>query len=149
LTQRVGTNLHLPLVTIERGHRPARQLQQSIKETLQVTAILLIISRDETDGEPYAVAEVFDFQAFGDLTECSDFQVIDRDLGLRQRDFVFETLRGVHARSGPFSRLGWIEEAKEWIAVEAAISVGAIGEIRQYSYERRSKNRPHCAAIAV
>jgi hypothetical protein len=67
------------------------------------------------------------------LTTANIDEITKEEMTSEEREAVKAILVGDKESRGPFSRLGWIEEAMDWVC-EVAGSKGALtGEIRQYN----------------
>jgi hypothetical protein len=110
--------LMLPSADVQAWARPAQQLVQLLKEKWNIESVLLNIFA-ENDSQPLLAAlevrtDGWQYEKEGFL--CSVYS----DLGqlvpiVAERDFLTAILED-RSPEEPFSRLGWIDEARKWIA---------------------------------
>jgi Phosphotransferase enzyme family len=113
----IGTG-ELPRISIPRWQRPAEQLTALIEAKWQIKTIVLDIVTDTSLSAPCAVIELRDrswsFENAGFYsTDLDAFH--DASLGDDERHILHAILSGDDIGRGPFSRIGWIEEAQQWI----------------------------------
>lgn len=109
----VGSYL-LPRVRISSTGRPAQHLQRAIKATWGVRAFVLATSVATQGGSFYAVAELLSPGISSELEEVA----LDRISSL---ELTSEEYRGCellleNKSTSPVSRIGWIDEAIDWVA---------------------------------
>jgi hypothetical protein len=108
----------LPRVCIPKWTRTARQLGETILKKWGVRSIVIDVLPGSRDLPPCAVIEIrtraWRFVLHGFVPVHVD-DLSDLDL----TDIEHFAIRGIIARDaqgrGPFSRLGWVEEAQAWI----------------------------------
>jgi hypothetical protein len=112
------SSIDLPIVSIPLWERPAEQLTQQIDKQWNVKTILLDTLTGSVATLPCAVVEVLTVS--WDYTRAG-FSVVPLE-GVSQRSVVDDqrcALGAILATSnediGPFSRIGWVDEAKQWI----------------------------------
>jgi hypothetical protein len=108
----------LPIVNTPMYRRPAEQLTAQIEAQWKIKTIVLDLIPDLEMDMPCAVVEVrtpyWNFEANG-------FQVVDvagvedSSMSEYQRTKIKSLLTGCVTNERAFSRIGWIEEAQEWI----------------------------------
>lgn len=123
----------LPRVAIPRWTRPAEQLQRAIEDTWRIRAIVLDFYPGGENHAPSAIAEIPSTQSPHGLTALEIDELPETEMTAGERLVVKEILAGNPGFRGPFSRTGWIEEAKAWLCAEAGRSVDLSGEIGQYN----------------
>jgi len=124
----------LPTIDIPLWRRPAEQLTHLIEERWQITTVVLDVVADGSLPTPCAIVEVRS-PSWEFTKEC--FRVVgvddvtDSSLAESERATIQSVLDGKDGGRGPFSRIGWVEEAQTWI--QQAISerdVRFTGELR-------------------
>jgi hypothetical protein len=124
----------LPTIDIPLWRRPAEHLTRLIEERWQITTVVLDVVADESLPTPCAIVEVRN-PSWEFTKEC--FRLVDVDdlpdssLAESEKATLQSILTGDDADRGPFSRIGWVEEAQAWI--QQAISEREItftGELR-------------------
>jgi hypothetical protein len=112
---REGEALSLPCVAVPNRTRTVEQLHLAAETRWAVKAVILDILRPNQNATPIVVAEVRSSAnptrlSFVDLNE-----IPDETLRSDERRMLQDFLSGGYSAHGPFSRLGWIDEAKRWI----------------------------------
>jgi hypothetical protein len=108
----------LPRVAIPKWTRPAEELTAAIDEKWHVRSALIDFLTDDSMQQTCAVAEVRpkNWQcAQVDLIPVEAYRVSGCDLSDREQATLEDILRGDCGARGPFSRLGWMDDAQEWI----------------------------------
>jgi hypothetical protein len=118
LAMRDGVKLRLPRITIPRGTRTAEQLQRSIRETWQVTAVILDLFRSSADAVRLAVAEVLSSDIYSSVIVADLDEISDEELISEERKLVWAILSGDLTMRGPFARIGWVHQAMHWLRSE-------------------------------
>jgi hypothetical protein len=135
LVERDSNGLRLPHVNIPKWTRPAEQLTKSIHEKWGLSSIVIDFLPQEQDMLACAVIEVrtSDWKfALDGLASVGLDELDEQELRATERGMVRSILSGGTQGRGPFSRLGWIEEAQEWIRASAHnYAVEFNGEVRQ------------------
>lgn len=108
----------LPLVQIPKWTRPAEQLTEFVKRQWDLTSIVIDYLRADKDVIACAVFEILD----GDWpdTPAGLFPLDLRDIcicGLDEAEQITLTkiIAGDTNGRGPFSRIGWLTEARQWL----------------------------------
>jgi hypothetical protein len=128
-----GLVARLPRVTIPRWTRPAEQLQRAIEGTWHTRAIVLDFYPGGKNHAPSAIAEISSSQSPHGLTAVGIDELPETEMTGGERAVIKEILEGNPGIRGPFSRIGWLEEAKAWLCAEARHNVDLSGEIWQYN----------------
>jgi len=128
-----GVAVGLPRVAIQPWARAAEQAQRAIQDTWRISAILLDILPGGENRAPCAVAEIPSNQSPQGLISIGIDELPETEIAAPERVVIEEILAGNPGSRGPFSRAGWIEEAKAWLCAEAGHSVALSGEICQYN----------------
>jgi hypothetical protein len=113
----------LPRINIPMWSRPAQHLTQSLLQRWKLKTIVLDILYDNSFTGPCAIIEVRSFlcdQAVLGLVPVSLDMIEENSLGAGDRATLQTLLQTGKTNRGPFSRLGWIDEAQTWIAGELA-----------------------------
>jgi hypothetical protein len=108
----------LPTIDVPLWRRPAEQLTQLVEQRWHITTVVLDLVADESLPTPCAIIEVrspvweftkecFSVVGVDDLTDSS--------LAESERAPLKSILAGEDGGRGPFSRIGWVEEAQTWI----------------------------------
>jgi hypothetical protein len=108
----------LPRISIPRWIRVAAQLTEAILTKWAVRSIVVDLLPRSDDLSQCAVVEVRSHDWRFSLDGFTPVQVGDLDeqeLTAMERLTVSSIIAGEARGRGPFSRLGWIEEAQEWI----------------------------------
>jgi hypothetical protein len=118
LAMQADGTCELPTIDIPLWRRPAEQLTQLIEERWQIRTVVLDVVDDESLPTPCAIVEVRN-PSWEFTKEC--FRVVgvddlpDSSLAESERATLQSILAGDDAGRGPFSRIGWVEEAQTWI----------------------------------
>ena len=115
--------LQLPQVTIPQHARLADELQKAVEQIWRVTAIILTVLPDATNGLRTAVVQICSNEACDGMTAVKLNDIDEAELCPEARSLVERILAGVQEPSQPFLRLGWVEEAKAWLQSEDRKSV--------------------------
>jgi hypothetical protein len=114
-------SIELPLITIPKWQRPAEQLTRLIATKWKLDSIVLDVFADTPNSLPCAMIEVrtptWDFSSDGFKAVHPD-QVSNDHLSDEERQTIVSILAGKDDTRDPFSQLGWIDEAQEWIRDE-------------------------------
>ncbi len=118
LAERVDGVSHLPRVSIPRWTRPAEQINLVLKQKWNVRTIVLDVLSGVDDAPPCALIEVrsplWPFVEDG-LVPVSIDDLSPQDLSGEECHRVREILPDEAGKANPFARLGWAEEAQQWI----------------------------------
>jgi hypothetical protein len=110
--------LRLPRVLIPKWTRPAEEITRELRENWNLNTVVVGLFTSGDSQPACSVAEVMDAHtADGDpsLRLCSIDEISRTDLDAHEREEIRCVLSGSNKPSGPFSRLGWLKEAQEWI----------------------------------
>jgi hypothetical protein len=131
--ENVGEMLRLPRVTIPRWTRPAEQLQQAIETSWSIRSIILDILPGKKDSAPYAVAEVLSSESPSGLATVNINDIAEDEMASEEREVVEAILAGDRGPNAPFSCVGWIKDAMEWMNAEVGHDNAFTGQVRQYN----------------
>jgi len=131
--QRAGGGLRLPRVAIPRWKRPAEQLQLAIEAGWNLSTIVLDILPGHMGSTSCTVVEILSPEPYDGLVAASIDQGLEDEMTAQEQEVVKVILTGDTRSCGPFSRLGWIDEALEWMRAAAGYRVAFSGEVRQYN----------------
>jgi hypothetical protein len=111
----------LPRINVPRFTRVAEQLTKAIRDNWRLRSSIMIDVFPGSHQTPAcAVIEVFTDESkplAGDLIPLPLEGLADSEVTAAERAALQKILVGDTAGGGPFSRLGWTEEAQEWIRV--------------------------------
>jgi hypothetical protein len=108
----------LPEISIPRWERPAEQLTQLIEERWHIKSIVLDIVFDDRPESPCAIIEVrssFWRPSAAGLSQVAFHTIGEHSLGTKDRKVLGSILTGKDFGRGPFSRIGWIDDAHAWV----------------------------------
>lgn len=113
-----GGGLRLPHIGIPRWTRVAEQLTKAVRDKWRLGSIMIDSLPGSQETPACAVIEVFadDWRSLADglvplhLDALADLELTDAEQAAVQR-----ILTGENTGCEPFSRLGWAEEAQDWI----------------------------------
>jgi hypothetical protein len=121
---------HLPSVSIPQWTRPAKQLQDAIRNVWKLNVIILDFLR----GFPFcALAEVVAASQGTDLKTVSLEQLPINELSEQQLAQVAATIAADSCGCSPFCRIGWTDEAIAWLESETAKTLSSKRDIEQYN----------------
>jgi hypothetical protein len=110
--------VELPRMSIPMWHRPAEQLTQLIEERWHIKTIVLDVLTDASMLTPCGVIEVrspsWQFRCDG-FAPIGPHKISTASLAEDERRILISILAGNDLNRGPFSRIGWIDEAQDWI----------------------------------
>jgi len=113
----------LPRISVPRWTRVAEQLTMAIRHKWCLkSSVMIEILPGSQETPACAVIEVFTDESkllTGELVPLQLDVLSDSEMTAGERTTMQKILSGEAAGRGPFSRLGWIEEAQEWIRVSA------------------------------
>jgi len=132
-TQRGGDDFRLPRIGVPRWTRQAEQLQKSSKEVWGLHAIVLDVLPGGNDVGACAIMEILDAEFPQGLTAVSIHEISELEMTLTERKTVDAMLAGDPGTRGPFSRVGWIREAKDWLRAALGDPIAFTGEIHQFN----------------
>jgi hypothetical protein len=135
--ERGADRLLLPRVEVLTGRRPAEQLQEVIKSVWNIRVIVLDFLPPRQGSVPCAIAEILSSASHLLLTATRIDEIQEEEMSPEER-VVLQSILDDDARArGPFSRVGWIKEAIEWLRSEIGHDVRLTEEIRQYNASAR------------
>jgi hypothetical protein len=118
LAEHHGRRRQLPRIKIPKWTRTAQQLSEALYEKWGVRAIVIDLLLKVPDFPSCAVVEVrtphWRFILDGFIPVHID-DLDDQELTQMERFTLQKIIAGNTQDRGPFSRLGWLEEAQEWI----------------------------------
>ena len=131
--QRADGALRLPRITIPRSMRLAEQLQLAIEAGWHLSVIVLDILAGEMGSTPCAVVEILSPGPYDGLTIASIDKGLEEEMTSEEFEAVEAILGSATIPRGPFSRVGWIEEALQWMQEIVGRTIKFTGEVRQYN----------------
>jgi hypothetical protein len=123
--------LRLPRVTIPRWVRPAGQLQMAIEAGWHLRIIILDFLPSKVDSAPCAVVEIMSSEAPDGLASASIDEIFEEDMAMDEREAIRAILADSGSARGPFSRVGWIQDAITWMRAEVGQDVQFTEDIHQ------------------
>lgn len=113
-----GSPIRLPRVSVEKWTRPAEQITKAIKQEWNLPSIVIDFLAAHDHLPQCVVAEIpesHSVQIQQQFVAINIDSVDHADLTDAERRTIRDILAGKSGSHEPFSRLGWVEEAKEWI----------------------------------
>jgi hypothetical protein len=114
----VQYGFRLPRISVPRWSRPAKQIQRTIEERWGIRSVVIDFLPDCCSRNGIVIAEVV--RQSGPILiqghRWVPLSAIRRDEIEAQQILIDRLLTGDTTGRGPFSRLGWIEEALDWIS---------------------------------
>ncbi len=123
----------LPRIAIAHWARPAEQIQQAVEAGWHIRAVVLDLLPSESGSTPCAVVEILSPEPYDGLFTASIHPDLEMELAREERGEVETILAGETTLRGPFSCLGWIDEALEWMRKVVGPDARFTGEVRQYN----------------
>ncbi len=123
----------LPRVAIAHWARPAEQLQQAVEAGWHIRAVVLDLLPSESGSTPCAVVEILSPEPYDGLAIASIDKDLEEEMTSEELEAVEAILGGDTIPRGPFSRVGWIEEALQWMQEIVGHTIKFTGEVRQYN----------------
>jgi hypothetical protein len=123
----------LPAVDIATWSRPAEQLQQAIKARWGVSGIVIDFLRSLDRPQACVVVEVLVPNRECDLHPIEVSELYISALDEQWREQLMSVLAGGRRSGGPFSQIGWIDEAILWLESETGRKVSSKHTIEQYN----------------
>jgi hypothetical protein len=77
--------------------------------------------------------EILSSEVHNGLAAVSLDEIAYEEIAIEEREVVKAVLAGSVGSRGPFSRVGWIQEAMRWLQAEVDHGIAFTGEIRQYN----------------
>ncbi len=118
LVEKHGESNRLPRISIPKQFRVAEQLSGVLQANWAVRSIVLDLLPHSRELPSCAVIEARGLESSvlpEDVMAVSVEDVTEQDLTESERSMVRSILAGDRRDRGPFSRVGWIEEAQAWI----------------------------------
>lgn len=129
--------VQLPFIKIRKWKRTAEEINEAVRIRWGLDTLVLKFLPSHNDGPECAIAEIIgpkDGRVPRDLAPY-DVEAIKRpEISLTARNALRRVITGTGSANEPFSRRGWLCEAREWI--ERSVEDGAAalsGEFRQYN----------------
>lgn len=113
-----GTKARLPRMTVPRGSRVARELQQSLRDRFCIDAIILDFIPALKTSCTFVIAEIASASPSEHFSTASIDDIPEDELEIESRQLAKSLLAGVRDQGKPFSRLGWMKEAIRWLSAE-------------------------------
>jgi len=113
------------------------QLQEAIETTWNIRVIILDVLPAKHGSLSCAVAEIVSPNSHFHLTATVMDQIPDEELSIDERQAIEAILANDGCPPGPFSHLGWIKPAIEWLRSEVGHDVAFTEDIRQYNASGR------------
>ena len=141
MSVRVTHGVELPCIKIPKWTRSAEEINEAVRIRWGLDTLVLTIVPSQNDGLECAIAEIIGTKGGCIPRELAphDLEVIEGpEITLSTRDAIRAVITGSGSAKGPFSRRGWLREAREWI--ETSVGDGATmlsGEFRQYNASGR------------
>ncbi len=128
-----GSAISLPRVHVPPRSRPAGEIRKAVRDSWGVD-ILVLDFLESSDGLPIcAVAESLS-RCWPEGLKLVTWESLPvAELDHSQRKVVNDICIGNAGDRGPFSRVGWIEEAKEWIAEDTGSALPQDMTIEQHN----------------
>ncbi len=130
---RVDGALRLPRVAIPRWTRAPEQLQRVVEADWDLRAVVLDFLPNKVNSAPCAVVEIMSSGEHNSLIAASIDEISEEEMTGEEREAIKAILAGDGSTRGPFSRVGWIQEAMEWMRAEVGHDVEFTGEVRQFN----------------
>lgn len=131
--ERRGDNLCLPRIAVPRWTRPAEKLQEGVETAWHLRTIVLDFLPGKNGHVPCAVMEVLSSEPQGSMVTANIDEITEEEMTSDEREVVKAILAGNVGMRGPFSRVGWIREAIEWMCAEVGHEIAFTGEVRQFN----------------
>jgi hypothetical protein len=128
-----GEVLRLPRVAIPRLTRPAEHLQQAIESSWNIQSIILGILPGKKESIPCAVVEVLPSEPPSGLATINIEEIAEDEMASEERGVVEAILAGDRGLDGPFSCMGWIKDAMEWMSAAVGHDNAFTGNVHQYN----------------
>jgi hypothetical protein len=125
--------VYLPRVAVLKRRRLSQQLQEIIESAWNIHVIVLDCLPPHLGAPPCVVVEVVSSESPLHLTATSMDEISEEDLCMDEREAIRATLTADGSTCGPFSSLGWIKEAIEWLGAEVGKEVPSTSGVRQYN----------------
>jgi hypothetical protein len=126
----------LPRISIQRWTRAAEQIQAAIEQRWGFKIVVLDFLENKSGRARLVIAELRSHDWDPSL-HCSHSwvhlnQIAEDEIFGSERSIVEKLLNDGATGLGPFSRFGWIEEARNWVSTEAATELTQFnGDLKQ------------------
>ena len=121
----------LPRVRIAPLTRPAKELRRAMWETFGIDALILAFLAASAPSAPCTVAEILSLGVPSSLKQIRLSDVPASELSDEERFGLAKIFQG--EAESPFSRLGWIEEARAWLETTTGHRVSSPRGFEQYN----------------
>jgi hypothetical protein len=133
LAQHKGPAMSLPRVSIPMWTRPAAQVQKAIGKSWGVSSFVLDFLNN-SEGLPLCVvARLLGSLPPAELVFVALSDLPASELTDSERSIVEAICANDTGNRGPFSRIGWMDEAAEWMRVSVGHEVEFTGQVEQYN----------------
>ena len=128
-----ATAISLPRLRVSVRTRLAGQIQRVVSESWGIDVLVLDFLKD-SDGLPVCVVAIpLSHSCPKGLIPVNWDLLPFSELDQSQRKVIDEICAGHSGDRGPFSRVDWIEEAKEWIAEETGRALPLDARLQQHN----------------
>lgn len=129
--------IQLPCLNIPLWTRVAEEINEAVRTRWGLNTLVLQLLHSQNDALDCAVAEIIGTKEESIPRELAlhDLEVIEGpEIILSTRDALRAVIAGSGSAKGPFSRRGWLREAREWIERSVGDDAATLsGEFRQYN----------------
>jgi hypothetical protein len=126
-----GNEYRLIRVDVPQRTRLARELQEALRSTWGLTAMILDCLTTDDSLSPCAVAEILHGELPAGFRAVQLEQIASDELSEQQRVLLQAMLDG-NAKS-PFARIGWIDDAIAWLEASTGRRVSSKSDLEQYN----------------
>jgi Phosphotransferase enzyme family len=110
-----GGTFRLPHIVLSRWTRQTEQLQHAINKAWRVSSVIVDFLSGGKCSATGVVVEILSSSSPHGLTATSIDRISAEELTGEERSVVEAILTGDTGARGPFSRMGWVEEARTWL----------------------------------
>jgi hypothetical protein len=142
LAEEANGTLRLPRVAIPKWTRPAQEVSRIVGDNWALNVVVIDFFGEQYFGPECVVAELL--QSEGEVglgtgrTWCSVTELVDSELRGSELAMIEDLVAGGTTVQGPFSRLGWLDDAVAWIGAErSARDFHFTGELQQFNANGR------------
>jgi hypothetical protein len=96
-------------------------------------SIILDFLSGKIDSAPCAIVEIVSSETRDSLVAASIDEFAAEEMTSEEREAIKAILAGNGNTRGPFARIGWIQEAMEWMCAEMGRDIAFTGDIRQFN----------------
>jgi hypothetical protein len=121
----------VPRISIPRGTRVARQIQTELKRSWCMAIVMLDFLSAANGNSPCVVAEILMTSIPNGFRAMSAEQIANDELSDEERIRLLNVL-GDEVTS-PFSRIGWIDQAIEWVEGATGHQLSSKASVEQYN----------------